>query len=863
MDLWKFWGKARNDRDKLVAHPLICHMLDVGAVAEVWLNKDALLQSRLKTVYGVNKGLYPLLVFFIILHDIGKFGRGFQSLVPELSPYGKGYPYNIRHDAMGKVVFPEYVYEILEKKFSFEDEDGELEGEDLWDYFDCLVDVVCGHHGQPVERKNTSSVIRKHFSLVRKDIEELILILFELLLKDWQTFTFQNLDKLKQTSWVISGLCTLSDWIGSGVEFFPYQLEKSISLEVYWQESVMKAEKALQQIGLLHSEVEKNGDFFTLFPFIEEPSPLQQLVLDHDLEEDSHLIIIEDATGNGKTEAAIEFVRKLLLKKQGDGVFFGLPTMATANAMYFRLVEALPKLFTDSDKVSIHLTHSSQDTVLRMNAEKDYNYADQETASNQMNTWLQDSRKRSLLADIGVGTIDQALLGVLQTKHATIRLFGLQRKIVVIDEVHAFDGYTKELIKNLIKIHCGMGGSLILLSATLPLSMRSEFLNCFTYHHEYQLDTKFPLVTIANSKEVLQLSSQKSNEKKREVQFQFVYSQDDCFKKMNEWFESGACFCWLRNTVQDVLDVYPILVQKFGVENVTVFHSRFALGDRIETEKKVLELFGKNSSEKQRIGKIVLGTQVLEQSLDVDFDYMLTDLAPIDLLIQRLGRVQRHDRGDRGVVRLHILAPRFVDEPSEDWYQKTFQKGGFVYPDHALLWRTQKILLQKKIFNLPQDSRYLIEAVYGQDVEIPIGLENRTYQYEGDKLGEQGLAFHNQIHFKNGYQFKDVWGSDVKTPTRLGESTLWQLYVQDENGLSLLCDYEDDFMINLHLSQLQLRSNLLLEVEGAELIEKKSKWTEILILKKKDGKYIGYGKNIKKRVRIEYSKSLGLVIGEV
>jgi CRISPR-associated endonuclease/helicase Cas3 len=212
------------------------------------------------------------------------------------------------------------------------------------------------------------------------------------------------------------------------------------------------------------------------------------------------------------------------------------------------------------------------------------------------------------------------------------------------------------------------------------------------------------------------------------------------------------------------------------------------MGDRIEKENEVLYLFGRDSNPAIRKGKILVATQVVEQSLDLDFDFMVTDLAPMDIIIQRSGRLHRHNdlakRGNRGVPKLVVLSPQVLEKPSYEWYSALFPKGAYVYPNHGQLWLTARLLTTRKQITMPDEARLLIEGTYGEAAqkEIPETLKERETKYEGKKMADQAIAQLNILHLNDGYKCtSNQWQDDARTPTRLGEARVTVLLLKWEH----------------------------------------------------------------------------------
>lgn len=234
---------------------------------------------------------------------------------------------------------------------------------------------------------------------------------------------------------------------------------------------------------------------------------------------------------------------------------------------------------------------------------------------------------------------------------------------------------------------------------------------------------------------------------------------------------NGACVAYIRNTVSDAIDSYNRLAA-LGA-NVELFHARFAMCDRLAIEKRILNSFGKTSAPNDRAGRIVVATQVIEQSLDLDFDLLISDLAPIDSIIQRAGRLGRHLRAERPVddLELIIVSPEPTSDAPSKWYAAAFPKAAYVYAAHSLLWLTANILFRIGSITTPSDVRPMIEHVYGADARarVPVALTENYDAQEGRAFGELAIADNNLLSVSDGYQpGHRGWSRDVSTPTRLG-----------------------------------------------------------------------------------------------
>jgi CRISPR-associated endonuclease/helicase Cas3 len=614
--------------------------------------------------------------------------------------------------------------------------------------------------------------------------------------------------KLKYASWQFAGLAILSDWVGSDSNVFSYPLKAPITLAEYWKEyAIPRAAEAVAAIEWKERTVRSFSGITDLFPFISTSTPLQKHVAETEMKPGPKLWIVEDLTGAGKTEAAIILAQRMMAAGDADGLYIGLPTMATANAMYERLQKAYERLYVKGEKPSLvlshgmrHLSDKFQNSVGLSSQPKDESYGEEDNARAYCNEWIADNRKKALLADIGVGTIDQAIMGVLPARHQSLRLAGLYRKILIVDEVHAYDSYVEYLLGVLLEAHARNGGSVILLSATIPLQIRKKLIEAFQAGlniaaTDDKIDEKaFPLVTqvSASDASVWQHIPEIGYKKPKKMGIEFLHDKEKVFEKIIKDTTEGQCICWIRNTVKDARKVfYELLKRGIAPDKIDLFHSRFAMIDRSRIENSVLHNFGKKSGPNERKGRILIATQVVEQSLDLDFDCMVSDLAPVDLLIQRAGRTHRHVRDKNGAVKqepdahddriapiISIYTPEFTLTPDSSWLSGEFKGTAAVYKHAGRLWLTQKILKEKSEtggWSMPGDARELIESVYDElaDTSIPDGLQSATIRAEGQEQAKKGMGYLNTLILKKGYcrdaVTADQWDEDEKILTRLAE----------------------------------------------------------------------------------------------
>lgn len=526
---------------------------------------------------------------------------------------------------------------------------------------------------------------------------------------------------------LLSGIVIMADWIASNTDFFPYsgasteeRLDSAIRLlnlpEPWWPAaSVDSTDAFLAQ----------------RFPALagKHARPLQECLVAAAREvEQPSLFVVEGPMGVGKTEAALLAAEVLAERFGQGGVFVGLPTMATANPMFERVERWLGTALNGRD-ASIALAHgkaalNDRYADLLQQAWQGQVY-DEEVesalAAAVVNGWLR-GRKRAGLADFVVGTIDQSLFAALKAKHVVLRHLGLAGKVVIIDEVHAADQYMREYLKCLLKWLGSYRTPVILMSATLPPSQRLEFLTAYADASgdelvELAVTDEYPRIAVSGRREVLSVASDG-----RGLTVEIGRIPDELAvlaQLLGDVLTDGGCAAVICNTVARAQEAFTALSEVFGDE-VRLVHSRFIAPDRARREADLVRVLGPDGSLRPH-RLIVVGTQVLEQSLDVDFDLMVTDLAPIDLLLQRMGRLHRHDRPTRPA---RLGTPLFWIRGVVDWLATppmAVRGSTAVYAPRDLL-ASAAVLRDMGSVSLPDDISRMVRVAYDTP-EIPEAWE--------------------------------------------------------------------------------------------------------------------------------------------
>ena len=723
-------------------------MLDVGACAE-----RLIAGHRAFTALSSNQR--RAFVVLAALHDVGKISATFRGVIRHRR---RG---TYRHWMLSDVLLTRILDSILEQALGG---DIHARGE--------LYAAVSGHHGGP-ERSNDRREIARRKTAIGTDAEEAARNWTSLLLELLPGGCLEGLDQCaaRRLSWALSGLTVAADWIASNVKWFP-PVSPDFTPVDYLKRARAQAAHAVVQAGLSATPLTTVEDARSLTG-LSGLRPMQSAAADAELPDGPALALLEDVTGAGKTEAALILAYRMMQSGLGRGLFFALPTMATANSMFGRMVDAASRLF--ADRPSLSLVHGR--SYLHSGFRTLVGAEDDPTPEAGCARWLADDRRRSLLAEIGVGTIDQALMGVLPTRFSTLRLFGLTDRILIVDEAHAYDPYMQRQLETLLKMQAMNGGSAIVMTATLPLEMRQAYANAFSRGlgcQESALDYRgYPALAIVGAGSRAETIAPAPPATRRSVGVERIDSADEAVELLAASAGSGAACVWVRNAVDDAIAAVHALRTR-GC-STHLLHARFALGDRLRHEEAVMDRFGRVGD--HRAGQVLVATQVVEASLDLDFDVMVSDLAPIGALIQRAGRLWRHMDRRPEYARpvpgpsLTILSPDPDDVADERWLNDVLDRGAYVYR-HDDQWLTARAIFDAGAIRAPERLRTLIEAVHGGDApQVPEPLERAQIEHEGAILGDTALAQQNVVIPEDGYlkgTKGGVW-SDERFPTRLGE----------------------------------------------------------------------------------------------
>jgi len=708
------WAKTR--KDKTETHSLIYHLIDVAQVTlALW---DQSLPEATHRYFAQAMGMDQAsarlwLAFAAGLHDLGKACPAFQSQhevsKPALLKGGLTFEKQlVRTSTPHGWVSTWALRQLLPQQLNV---DQRLARQ--------IAYAVGGHHGvfptaHELRRLGPSRRGGEDWDAVRTDLFSALADRLGVReLPPWSDALADD-----QPFWtMLAGLTSFADWLGSIEDYF-FDLIGS-DLDAYTDLAYQQALLALDQLGWTGwSPPTQAAEFQVLFDFT--PRPLQEAIVSLAEQVSAPaLVIVEAPTGEGKTEAALYLADHWLQAEQQRGTYVAMPTQATSNQMLGR-VKCLLERRHAGQRVDLLLLHGNaawSDDV------KDLRLAaiDEDGDSTVVaHSWFLP-KKRSFLAPFAVGTVDQALMSVLQTKHFFVRLFGLSHKTVIFDEIHAYDTYMSTLFQHLLKWLATMNTPVILLSATLPDQTRCQLMEAYTGRPFTRL-VPYPAISWATSEEDGVLPVETSATGTRTLTVEWTDRQPKALvETLRNGLKEGGCAAVICNTVGRAQAVYQTLhdAQIVSPDNLTLFHARFPLYQRQGIEKLVLDRFGKKDGVRPERA-IVVATQVIEQSLDLDFDLMITDPAPADLILQRAGRLHRHTRAERPP---HLSTPRLlITTPQMQGDIPQWGSDGWVYAPYVLL-RSYLALRGRSEIAVPADVQPLVDAVYDDESPIPDGLE--------------------------------------------------------------------------------------------------------------------------------------------
>lgn len=719
-----FWAKTVGENEPGIS--VRDHCLNVGCVAEALMR-------------GINPFAPASLVTWLAAcHDIGKVAPGFQGKCEQWLREQqlkdlftkKRWPEALGGDRCSHSKVSQFtIQHVLRERFRLSKEDAAT-----W------AAVAGMHHGEPhfggqwqgCENKIGGETAEWE-SLRRELADELALLLGEP--------TVNAPHGHSAAHWWTAGLITVADWIGSDEENFS---PKRATVPATLEDTHEKAKTALTRIGMGPLPQLPDLSFDELFGFPAYDLQTKAMVSIRE----SGVYVIEAPMGMGKTEAALAAAYGLMRAGKASGIYFALPTQATSNRIHERVASFLSKLGAQMPR----LIHSGSWLLDKGIAFPKFEAGQPMDARRESRDWFASS-KRALMAPFGVGTVDQALMGVIAVKHFFVRHYALAGKVVIIDEVHSYDGFTGTLVEALIRALSQLGCTIIILSATLTRVRRAELLRAAGNVETISDSKAFPLITGSR----LGAVETDPPQPKPPVQLRFRL-EADCLEDAIAAARAGACVLWICNTVDKAQAVYKALCNArcAGDPQVGLLHSRFTFADRERLERRWMCLLGKSRRRlpdqpaRRLQGCFLISTQIVEQSVDLDADLLITELAPTDMLFQRMGRLWRHwENGQkrcRQAPETWIIAEseslNSLREMDESKIRHALGKKAKVYQPYVLLRTLQQWHDQSQV-RLPEDIRDWLELTYADRDDDPAAwkvLRQKMLEQKKEHLGKAETA---------------------------------------------------------------------------------------------------------------------------
>ena len=648
--------------------PLWIHHIDTYNVMQYLL--DEFVSDSITISCALDRTILKKTALFLsLVHDIGKATVGFQYKiafsVPERAQLLKHY-----------LDIPDRmdVTEIQNTPHAYT-------GESILIFNGCpesIAAVVGSHHGVPAELAEDLTCNRKdivgyrvYFGDTDKNRSNLEgswnCMIQEALVKSGFDSIRELPDINAQAQMLLCGLLITADWIASNTELFPLISIDDDDIQIDFEKRTLNALDNLNFTEQWNAErtTYSDKDFEETFGFL--PRAVQKCIIEIAQNADHPgLFILEAPMGCGKTEAALSCAELIASKCKKNGLFFGMPTQATANGIF-------PRVINWAEKQSEEFYHCVQlqhgNAALNETFQKIQKGIPEEESDSGIivHSWFCDSKK-SCLADFVVATVDQLLMLALKRRHIMLLHLGLSEKVVIIDEVHAYDAYMNQYLERALQWLGAYHTPVILLSATLPskrrMSLVRAYLDLKTSDEIFEKNISYPLLTWTDGGKIMQ-KVLPYNADKKTIHISKC-NDKDIIEIVRSAVSSGGCVGIIMNTVSRAQSTTKLIKNEI-TDNVLLYHAQYIMPDRAAKEEILLERIGSDSKSEKRQGLVVIGTQVLEQSLDIDFDILITDICPVDLLLQRIGRLHRHTRKRPDELKIpvcYVLTDEYEDDNS-------------------------------------------------------------------------------------------------------------------------------------------------------------------------------------------------------
>jgi CRISPR-associated endonuclease/helicase Cas3 len=802
-----WWGKLAKDESGEVSswHPLADHCADVAATCEALLGISSFRSrlARLGDLDDLSRHQVARLAFLAVLHDLGKLNHGFQRKAHAQPRRVAG------HVAEAiSLLFGRRGYAVASRAHAAISPLGlERWGKNPETGYR-LLSAAIAHHGRPIGLAATGTPLVPEDwtpSGGRDPIEGLGFLVRQG--REWFPDAFADEGALPDAPAFqhgFSGLITLADWIGSDRGNFTFS-ETGDSPRIGFARA--RAAHAVRALCLDPSDCRAalggtTPGFEDLFPGY-QPRAAQSVLLDLPAERGPTVTLLEAETGAGKTEAALSHYFRLFHAGQVDAVYFALPTRTAATQIHARVTKVVRQAFPEPARPPVtlavpgYLRVDNQDGTRLSGFEVLWN--DDEKARWRFRGWAAENAKRYLAGAIVVGTVDQVLLSALQVNHSHMRAVALLRHLLVVDEVHASDRYMSRLLRDVLQRHWRAGGHALLMSATLGSSSAASLVQLEGEATApplcHALIQPYPAVTHSTEGHT-SLYAVPPSDRSKQVQWTtnpWMEDPDRIAAAALDAAAAGARVVVLRNTVKGCLEAQGALERQAESRSsgqllfvcrgvVAPHHSRFAADDRKALDEALEGWLG-GPPAKKRGGGVVVATQTIQQSLDLDADYLITDLCPMDVLLQRMGRLHRHAReraDDFRVARCEVLTPAVRD--LEQFIDSTgAARGpagiGLVYPDLRMLDATWTLISERSVLRIPADNRELVErTTHPEALDAAAARGGPKYRQHNVHLGGVGIA-HGQQASLNLVNWNAPFGDEcfptgdlaAHAKTRLGE----------------------------------------------------------------------------------------------
>ncbi|MCY4366213.1 MAG: CRISPR-associated helicase Cas3' [Chloroflexi bacterium] len=719
----EYWAKYCQATGEI--HRLEHHLADVGAVMETLLEIPSIKQAAATAGYlaELDPVIAARMCVFAALHDIGKTNLRFQA---KANPSrGDGPTASHTKDIMQLL----NGQDIDNQERLMEAVPWLTDAMAHWDRNEggtvCgLIIAMLSHHGQPEQLHNGHQPRSSHWvdqlaDFRQQPFDKIHEIASQV--KQWFPKAFSQsgnrLPANPEFQHYFLGLLMLADWVGSDIRWFPFQTEPDPG---YIETARRRARKAVADIGM-DTRGQPVPDFPATLAMISgkphaQPNATQSAIIEVDPR--AQLVVLESETGSGKTEAALLHFQRLKREGWVDGLYFALPTRAAATQIHLRVVNAIRQIMPDAGIEPVLAVPGYIRAGEHEGTTLERYRVHWEDGADDGNRWSAEGSKRFLTAQVAVGTIDQAMLSVLQTKHAHMRAASLARNLLVIDEVHASDTYMRGITQALVQRHRLLGGHTLMMSATLGAVARSTYLGHNIPDFETSKATPYPCITTGAGTLHVEHGGR---QKHVNVQTMPVGEKPrDVAKAAHAAQQAGARVLVIRNTVRLAIETVAALEEQATTPSDAVLtvngkpvphHSRFAPEDR-----KLMDLAAEEAlaAGKARRGIIVVGTQTLEQSLDIDADYLITDLCPMDVLLQRIGRLHRRQgmhrpEGFQEAMCMVLLPEEEIVEIISKGSTTGLGPRGRVYQDLRVIEATKRQITSGQVWAIPLMNRELVE----------------------------------------------------------------------------------------------------------------------------------------------------------